>query len=87
MGRKAISGERKTSYLTLRLTIGERAAMDAKATAVEKSTSAWARDLLLADAAVMPPPKSIANSKPPKSPSPLPPAPAAPKARTRKPKG
>ncbi len=50
MGRKPISGERKWSQLRIRLTDTERAELDHAAHEAEKSTSAWARDVLLAAA-------------------------------------
>lgn len=48
MGRKAISGERKTDRpLRIRLTEAEREALDRAAREAGVSVSAWARALLL----------------------------------------
>jgi endonuclease YncB( thermonuclease family) len=48
MGRKAISGERKSDRpLRIRLTDAERSAIDRKAGACGKPASTWARDVLL----------------------------------------
>jgi hypothetical protein len=55
MGRKSISGERKTDRtLRIRLTDGEREALDAAAAAAGLKTSSWARGLLLAASGVGP---------------------------------
>jgi uncharacterized protein (DUF1778 family) len=51
MGRKAISGTRKTDRtLRIRLTDDERDVIDRAAEVVGKPASTWARDLLLAAA-------------------------------------
>jgi uncharacterized protein (DUF1778 family) len=51
MGRKAISGTRKTDRpLRVRLTDEERTILDRAARAAGKPTSTWARDVLIAAA-------------------------------------
>jgi uncharacterized protein (DUF1778 family) len=51
VGRKAISGERKSDRpLRIRLTDEERAKLDAAAEAAGSPTSTWARDVLFAAA-------------------------------------
>jgi uncharacterized protein (DUF1778 family) len=48
MGRKAISGTRKTDRpLRIRLTDGERRRIDDAARAEGKPTSSWAREILM----------------------------------------
>lgn len=49
MGRKPLSGQPKADVLKIRLTVEERAAIDAAAG--ERGTSTWAREVLLREAA------------------------------------
>ena len=57
MGRKAISGERKSDRpLRIRLTDAERTLIDDAAKRADAKTSAWARAVLLDAAAGLTPP-------------------------------